>query len=83
MLPGHILQHYKGGRYLVLMQGTLEGTVAPAVVYASLADGRIWIRPLAEMEELVPWFDGKTRRRYIIVEPAAQAPLPPPPRKRQ
>lgn len=45
-----ILRHVKtGGLYKVLGPATIEATGANVVVYRSLQDGRVWIRPTVEM----------------------------------
>lgn len=38
-------QHFKGGVYEVLFEGTDSETLAEVVIYKSLADGKVWVRP--------------------------------------
>lgn len=43
-----------GGLYIIIAQeATIEETETPAVVYKSLTDGRVWVRPNME------FFDGR------------------------
>lgn len=52
--PNDHFRHYKRGtEYRVLCLGTLEATETPCVVYQSLADEHIWIRPVANFIEEV------------------------------
>lgn len=47
--PGTVVRHQKRGtRYEVVTIGKLESTLIEHVVYRSLADNIIWIRPLTE-----------------------------------
>ena len=57
--------HKKGGKYRVLhVDATWEETLKPAVVYMSLTDGRVWVRPAASWLEPVRWPDGSIRPRF-------------------
>ena len=49
-----IYRHFKGGYYVVLSFATIESTGEEVVVYQSLQDGRMWVRPLSVFRELVP-----------------------------
>ncbi len=42
---GHVFMHYQGGRYLVVQIAIDSETLEPLVVYESLKDSRIWVRP--------------------------------------
>ncbi len=62
-----LYEHYKGGRYQVLGVGRMEAEPnQEVVVYKSLTDGTMWVRPLASFLESV---DGEgymgLRFRYI------------------
>lgn len=55
--------HYKGAMYEVLTEGLVEATHEQVVVYRSLLDGKVWVRPHAEFhgqavdgDKLVPRF---------------------------
>lgn len=43
--PGDIVQHFKGGFYKIVAIGTNTETEEKMVVYQSLKDQRVWIRP--------------------------------------
>lgn len=44
-----VYMHLKtGGLYVVLTEAEIEHDLTSAVVYKSLADGRVWVRPCAE-----------------------------------
>jgi hypothetical protein len=44
-----IYQHIKtGGIYVVITDATIESDMESAVVYKSLNDGRVWVRPASE-----------------------------------
>lgn len=49
ILPNAHYRHYKRGTdYRVLCLGVLEANEEPCVVYQSLADQKIWIRPVSD-----------------------------------
>lgn len=50
--PG-LYRHYKGGIYAVLCSGRHSETEEWLVVYRAMADGTIWVRPLAMWNEAV------------------------------
>lgn len=52
-----IYRHFKGGYYIVHSLAHIEQTGEEVVVYQSLQDGEVWIRPVSEFLEPVP--DGK------------------------
>jgi len=67
--PG-IYEHFKGGRYRVLMTASHTETHEAIVVYVSLDIlGEVWARPLSVWNETVQWPDGFTRPRFIPVRP--------------
>lgn len=43
--PGDTVQHFKGGFYKIVAIGTNTETEEKMVVYQSLKDQRVWIRP--------------------------------------
>lgn len=44
-----VYQHIKtGGLYVVVTDAELEANLSSVVVYKSLADGRVWVRPASE-----------------------------------
>lgn len=78
MQPGDVIVHYRGGRYLYLLTGTIEATNTPAAIYSSLADGRIWVRPLEEMTQPVPQPGGVCFARFTVM-PRPTGEIDPPP----
>lgn len=44
-------RHRKGGEYTVIAVARIEADLSPVIVYRSDADGRSWVRPLAEFED--------------------------------
>jgi hypothetical protein len=63
-----LYQHFKGGYYSAIMLATNSETEAPMVVYVSLADGTVWVRPLEMFTEEVVWPDEVRRPRFMRVE---------------
>ena len=59
---GGVYQHYKGGFYLVLYTALLEETLVEHVVYQSLMDSRIWVRPATDFVSTV------SRLRIMVEE---------------
>lgn len=45
---GQVYEHIKGSLYKVKQVALLEDVVQPAVVYASIETGVMWIRPVHE-----------------------------------
>ena len=45
MCAGSIVQHYKGGLYEIIAIGAHTETLEPMVIYRSLSDKRVWVRP--------------------------------------
>ena len=54
MQVSSIYRHFKGGYYIVHSLAHSEKTGEELVVYQSLQDGMIWIRPVSEFQEPVP-----------------------------
>ena len=49
-----IYRHFKGGYYVVKSLATIESTGEEVVIYQSLQDSRVWVRPVSVFRELVP-----------------------------
>ncbi len=72
-IPGSIVRHYKGGRYLVIcVAETHEHNGDVDVVYLSLKRGKYNTRPLTKdsrkqdaWTDKVKWPDGVLRNRFI------------------
>ena len=58
---GKIYCHYKGNRYKVLGVGKHSETLEEMVVYQSLKNGEIWVRPAKMWNEVV---DDKNTLRF-------------------
>ena len=61
-----VYRHYKGGLYHVLHRNSAlerEGPASDYVVYQSLHDDKIWLRPAAEFDGLVD-HDGNAVPRF-------------------
>jgi len=53
-LPGALFKHLKSsGMYRIVATATIEASMTPAIVYESLENGRVWVRPQDE------FFDGR------------------------
>ena len=67
-----IFRHFKGGRYYALRVATHSEDGSEYVVYESLDNGKLWVRPVAMWAEPTDrWPDGVTRARFT-----AEAALP-------
>ncbi|MBQ3076314.1 MAG: DUF1653 domain-containing protein [Clostridia bacterium] len=64
--PGRY-RHFKGGLYDLLYLGRHSETEEPMVVYRSLSEGGIWVRPADLWGEMVP-FEGGCIPRFAPVE---------------
>jgi len=67
--PGTQLRHYKGGLYTVIGDCLIEATLKPGVLYKPLQGGMqgvVWMRPLAEFNDLVPTEKGQVPRFVVI-----------------
>jgi hypothetical protein len=58
-----VYRHYKGGRYEVVTLATYSETYEPMVVYRSLDNAQVWVRP-SEMFFGVVTVDGNETRRF-------------------
>ena len=52
-MKNKIYQHYKGNFYEVLEIGLHSETLEEIVIYRSLKDGKIWVRPISMWDEEV------------------------------
>lgn len=46
-----VYRHYKGGEYKLMTIGELEHDLSQVVVYESITNDRIFVRPLKEFED--------------------------------
>ena len=49
-----IYRHFNGGYYVVQSLATIESTGEKVVIYQSLQNGRVWVRPVSVFHEPVP-----------------------------
>ena len=68
---GEVWQHYKTkGEYTVLGVGQLQVKstdldMKECVIYKSLSDGKLWVRPVDDFIEPVDTAEGNTPQRFI------------------
>ena len=67
MIKKGIYKHFKGNLYEVLFIAKNSETEEDMVVYKSLRNGTMWVRPLSMWEELVER-GGKTYQKFTYVE---------------
>jgi hypothetical protein len=60
-------QHYKGGKYLFLHEGYHSETHERLIIYKSMQDGKVWVRP-ADMFFGKVNVDGEEIRRFYPIE---------------
>ena len=60
-------RHYKGGEYELLCVGTDSENLEDTVIYRSLENGRVWVRPKWMFEEYVN-LDGIATKRFSYFE---------------
>lgn len=58
-----VYRHFKGGMYVVLFVARSTDDLSDTVVYRSLKDDSIWVRPLPEFMEIIK--DGTPRFKKI------------------
>lgn len=70
-MRGTVWKHTKSGRhYVVVALAKRESDGEHVVVYESVDDGAVWVRPLKEWHQIVP-VDDKTGRcapRFQLIE---------------
>jgi len=65
---GQKVRHSKSNReYTIISLATIEANLTACVVYQSNSDGRIWVRPLIEMFEMVS-IGKDMKRRFTFVD---------------
>lgn len=62
-----IYQHYKGGKYELLFVAEQTETKEAMVIYRSLKDNKVWVRPLSNWQEKIEQ-EGAARDRFIKIE---------------
>jgi len=69
LVPGTLVQHWKGGLYRIEALAVREADGQADVVYRPLADParRAWTRPLHAFVETVSTLDGDSRPRFVPV----------------
>lgn len=66
IIPG-VYQHWKGGLYSVITTAKHTETLEEMVVYRSLKDGKVWIRPASMWNDVVN-NNGELVRRFTLKE---------------
>ena len=66
-MKNKIYQHYKGNFYEVLEIGLHSETLEEMVIYRSLKDGKIWIRPISMWDEEVI-VNGEKVKRFTYIK---------------
>ncbi len=66
IIPG-VYQHWKGGLYSVITTAKHTETLEEMVVYRSLKDGKVWIRPASMWNDVVN-NNGECVRRFTLKE---------------
>jgi hypothetical protein len=69
--PGTTLRHYKGGHYTVVGFCLIEATLQTGVLYKPLQGDMqdvVWLRPLAELADLVTSAEGSVPRFVVIAK---------------
>ena len=61
---GKIYKHYKGNIYKIIALGKCSETLENLIVYQSLSDGQIWIRPEKMWNETV---DENSTLRFTLI----------------
>lgn len=70
---GEVWQHYKTkGEYTILGIGQLQVKIADldmkeCVIYKSLSDGKVWVRPLTDFTEHVDTTESANTQRFTKV----------------
>lgn len=72
-IEGQVWQHYKTkGEYTILGIGQLQVKSADldmkdCVIYKSLSDGKVWVRPMEDFIEPIDTAEGDATQRFIKV----------------
>jgi hypothetical protein len=66
-MKNKIYQHYKGNFYEVLEIGLHSETLEEMVIYRSLKDGKIWVRPISMWDEEVI-VNGEKVKRFTYIK---------------
>ena len=67
VMKNKIYQHYKGNFYEVLEFGLHSETLEVMVIYRSLKDGKIWVRPISMWDEEVI-VNGEKVKRFTYIK---------------
>jgi hypothetical protein len=70
---GTKLRHYKGGLYVVVGTCLIESTLKSGVLYKPLQGDKqdlIWMRPMAEFQDMVTTAEGSVPRFVLVYEGA-------------
>lgn len=62
---GKRFRHFKGNEYIVRFLGKDSETAEDVVVYQSVKDNQVWVRPLRMWDEIV---DDNGTKRFTLLE---------------
>ena len=65
IIEGKTYRHYKGNVYRIIALGKHSETLEDLVIYQSIKDDKVWVRPKQMWNEVV---DSKGTLRFTIVE---------------
>ena len=65
IIEGKTYRHYKGNVYIIIALGKHSETLEDLVIYQSIKDDKVWVRPKQMWNEVV---DSKGTLRFTIVE---------------
>lgn len=65
IIEGKTYRHYKGNVYRIIALGKHSETLEDLVIYQSIKDDKVWVRPKQMWNEVV---DNKGTLRFTIVE---------------
>lgn len=60
---GNLYKHYKGNIYKIIAIAKHSETLEDMIVYESIKDGKIWVRPYGMWNEIV---DNKNTLRFTL-----------------
>lgn len=65
IIVGKTYKHYKGNIYKIIAQGKNSENLEEMIVYQSVKDGQIWIRPRAMWNDII---NNKGTLRFTLID---------------